>query len=187
MKSSKPLSTRFHLDNFTRVERLLLAGLIAAIAWGSVGVGRESRWGRGETETRPTDLYRQLRGSLPDEEALLVLSAKSSGSEIVPAPLRAEPPGRVRPSQSRPGKGEKVEVSEDGWVFFPLTCPDRVDINRAGLEELMTLPGVGPVIARRMLDYRRKHGGFGSKKTLLKVKGIGGKKYERLKERITVY
>lgn len=161
--------------------------MIAAIAWGSVGVGRESRWGRGETGVRPEDLYRQLRDSLPDEEALLVLSAKSSGSEVVPAPLGFISPDRIRLSPPRTGEREKVGVSEDGWVFFPLTCPDRVDINRAGLEELMTLPGIGPVIARRMMDYRRKCGGFGSKKALMKIRGIGEKKYARLKERVSVY
>jgi len=55
-----------------------------------------------------------------------------------------------------------------------------VDLNRATKQELMTLPGVGEVIAERILVYREEHGAFAAVKDLLKVKGIGKKKLERI-------
>ena len=48
-----------------------------------------------------------------------------------------------------------------------------VDINTAGLEELMTLPGIGEVRARAILDYRAEHGPFRYPEDLIRVDGIG--------------
>lgn len=48
-----------------------------------------------------------------------------------------------------------------------------VDINAAGLEELQTLPGIGPVLAQRIMDYRRENGPFESFSELSNVEGIG--------------
>ena len=52
--------------------------------------------------------------------------------------------------------------------------------------QLQTLPGVGPVLAQRILDYREQHGGFGSVADLRKVTGIGDARYNELKDRVTV-
>ncbi len=60
-----------------------------------------------------------------------------------------------------------------------------VDINRAGAEELRTLPGVGPAIAERIL-IRRRERRFESVDDLLDVKGIGPTTLERLRSRTTV-
>lgn len=58
----------------------------------------------------------------------------------------------------------------------------RVDINRAGLEELQELPGVGPAIAERILA-RRLQRRFGSVDDLIEVRGIGPATVERLRSR----
>ena len=50
---------------------------------------------------------------------------------------------------------------------------DAVDVNTAGLEELMTLPGIGEVRAQAILDYRAEHGPFRYPEELIRVKGIG--------------
>lgn len=52
---------------------------------------------------------------------------------------------------------------------------DRVSLNQATLEQLESLPGVGPVTAQKILDYRTAHGAFGSIDELLDVDGIGEK------------
>lgn len=61
-----------------------------------------------------------------------------------------------------------------------------MNINTAGVDELDELPGIGPVIARRIVDYRTEHGRFASPEELLEVKSIGRKKFERLKLYIRV-
>ncbi|MEU4626092.1 ComEA family DNA-binding protein [Actinoplanes sp. NPDC023801] len=61
-----------------------------------------------------------------------------------------------------------------------------VNLNTATLAELDTLPGVGPVLAQRILDARDAQGGFRGISDLRKVEGIGDSRYEQLKELVTV-
>lgn len=60
-----------------------------------------------------------------------------------------------------------------------------VDVNTAGLEELMTLPGIGEVRAQAILDYRAEHGPFRCPEDLIQVKGIGGGILSGILEQIT--
>lgn len=64
--------------------------------------------------------------------------------------------------------------------------PAIVNINRASKAELMTLPGIGEVYAGRILEHRRQHGAFSSVNDLLKVKGIGKKKLQKLRPFVRV-
>jgi competence protein ComEA len=61
-----------------------------------------------------------------------------------------------------------------------------INLNTATLAELDTLPGVGPVLAQRILDARDARGGFRGVSDLRKVDGIGESRYEQLKELVTV-
>ena len=61
-----------------------------------------------------------------------------------------------------------------------------VDLNTATLEQLDGLPGVGPVLAQRILDWRAEHGRFASVDQLAEVPGIGEAKLEQLRDRVTV-
>jgi len=61
-----------------------------------------------------------------------------------------------------------------------------VNINYAGKRELESLPGIGPIIAQSIIDYRTECGLFKNKEDLKKVNGIGEKKYEKIKELIRV-
>ena len=62
----------------------------------------------------------------------------------------------------------------------------KIDINRAEQWLLEALPGIGEVVARRIIDYRTNHGSFANTLGLLEVDGIGTSIYERIKEYITV-
>lgn len=57
-----------------------------------------------------------------------------------------------------------------------------VDINTADAETLQLLPGIGPVIAERIVAYREGHGSFRSTDHLKKVSGIGEKTYEKIED-----
>ena len=59
-----------------------------------------------------------------------------------------------------------------------------VNINTAGEKELDSLPGIGPAMAKRIIEYREKEGGFQSLEDLRKVKGIGEAKFNKLKDKI---
>jgi competence protein ComEA len=56
----------------------------------------------------------------------------------------------------------------------------KVNINSATVEQLGTLPGVGPKLAARIVEYRQKTGAFKSAQELMNVKGIGEKNLEKL-------
>jgi competence protein ComEA len=61
-----------------------------------------------------------------------------------------------------------------------------VNLNTATLDQLQTLPGVGPVLAQHVLDWRSQHGSFTSVAQLNDVTGIGDVKFAALKSLVTV-
>lgn len=61
-----------------------------------------------------------------------------------------------------------------------------VDLNTADMDTLMTLPGIGPVLAGRILEYRQTHGSFTQIDDLLEIDGIGQKRLEAIREYITI-
>jgi len=63
---------------------------------------------------------------------------------------------------------------------------NRLDINAAGSRELESLPGIGPVLARRIVEFRDKNPPFRRVEEILIVRGIGRRKFEALRDRIRV-
>jgi competence protein ComEA len=61
-----------------------------------------------------------------------------------------------------------------------------LDLNTATLEQLDALPGVGPVMAQRILDHRAQHGRFSSLEELAEVPGIGEKRLADLREQLRI-
>lgn len=62
----------------------------------------------------------------------------------------------------------------------------KVNLNRASADELQVLPGIGPVLAQRMVDWRKAHGRYRTVDDLQEVKGIGKKRLEQLRPLVTV-
>jgi competence protein ComEA len=62
----------------------------------------------------------------------------------------------------------------------------RVDLNRATVEELVELPGIGEQVAKRIVDYREKNGPFETLEELMNVRGIGEKSYLKLERYLTL-
>jgi comEA protein len=62
----------------------------------------------------------------------------------------------------------------------------KINLNQATSSELELLPGLGPKLSQRIVEYRRTNGEFQKLKDLMKVPGIGPKTWEQIKEYITV-
>lgn len=61
----------------------------------------------------------------------------------------------------------------------------KVNINEAGIGELMTIKGIGRKLAERIIDYRDKKGSFSSAGGIRSVKGVGEALFEKIKDDIT--
>ena len=71
-------------------------------------------------------------------------------------------------------------------AFSSAAAMAAVNLNTATKEELVALPGIGPAKAQAILDYRAAHGAFKSIEEVKDVKGIGAKRFEKLKSELTV-
>ena len=89
----------------------------------------------------------------------------------VPAAMQTLPPQTTCPEPTTP---ETVAVT------FP------IDINRADAEQLTALPGIGEVLAGRIVAYREENGSFLSTQELQNVEGIGEKRLDAILDLITV-
>ncbi|WP_281449267.1 helix-hairpin-helix domain-containing protein [Paenarthrobacter nitroguajacolicus] len=97
-------------------------------------------------------------------------------------PVAGEAPLPAEPSTAGAGAGS----ASTGGTSGPAAAGAKVNINTASLEELGTLPRIGPVTAQRILDWRKEHGAFTSVDELDAVDGIGPKLMESLKDLVTV-
>lgn len=92
--------------------------------------------------------------------------------------------------------GDRVFVPRKGQVPPPVVAPvgategatpsGPVNLNTATIEQLDTLPGVGPTTAQAIIAWRQQHGAFRSVQDLLEVRGIGPAKLESLRDQVTV-
>ena len=87
--------------------------------------------------------------------------------------------------------GEQVVVMAAGAQSGSATAQTSaqaalISLNRASQLELEALPGVGPTLAGRMIDWRTANGGFKKKEDLLKVSGIGSKMFDGMKHLVTL-
>ncbi|MDQ7010675.1 MAG: helix-hairpin-helix domain-containing protein [Mariprofundaceae bacterium] len=69
---------------------------------------------------------------------------------------------------------------------MPAQADDKVNINTATVEQLQQVRGIGPKTAAAIVEYRKEHGAFSDVDDLLKVKGIGEKKLEKIRDDLTI-
>jgi competence protein ComEA len=62
----------------------------------------------------------------------------------------------------------------------------KINLNTASVEQLQSLPGVGPALAARIVEHRQKSGAFRTTQELMNVKGIGEKNLARIEQWLTV-
>lgn len=75
-----------------------------------------------------------------------------------------------------------------GLMLAPglVVAVEKVNINTADKEALSSLPGIGPSIADRIVQYREENGPFKNKDEITKVKGIGDKTFQKIRDLIVL-
>ena len=132
-----------------------------------VGAVRSPGLYRLERGKRVADAVERAGGATPKADlALINLAALVSDGQQVVVPARPPPSA---------GSG-------DGGAATAGAAAGPVHLNSATVEELDALPGVGPVTAQKIVDYREKHGAFASVRELDAVPGIGPARLEQLSE-----
>ena len=126
---------------------------------------------------RVADAIRGAGGVLPgtDTSGLSLARKVSDGEQI----LVTGQPGPAPAPSSAPNTSETASASPSGSGGAP-AAGGPLDLNAATQEQLEELPGVGPVLAQRILAYRTEHNGFTSVDQLAEVKGLGGKTGQEL-------
>ncbi|MFD8072134.1 ComEA family DNA-binding protein [Streptomyces sp. NPDC059718] len=116
--------------------------------------------------SRVADAVDAAGGALPgtDTSALNLARLLADGEQIVV--------GRPAPQPAAGGEGTAA-------------ASGPVSLSAATAEQLDALPGVGPVLARHIIDYRGRHGGFTSVEQLRDVNGIGDRRFSDLKPLVT--
>ncbi|WNM37155.1 ComEA family DNA-binding protein [Micromonospora halotolerans] len=128
---------------------------------------------------RVADAIEAAGGALPGVDvALLNPARKVADGELILVGVAAPPGQAAAPGTAAGGGGPAAGGAAPG--------SGPVNLNTATLAQLDALPGVGPVLAQRILDHRDQHGGFRSVSDLRQVDGIGDARYEQLKDLVTV-
>lgn len=96
--------------------------------------------------------------------------------------------GKINLAQ-RVADGMHVQVPivvTPGSVVNGAMASDKISINRASVQELDKLPGIGPALAQRIVDYRQANGEFKAITDLKNVSGIGENKFKQLQDKISL-
>ena len=149
-----------HRFGFTRNETAVVLFLSAVIITGTVLT--EVRY----SGARPVE---DVREAYRSADSVFTLHAQAQPKQTE-ALAKAEHPAQA---MSKP----KTKSGSPSGV---------IDLNAATEAQLTTLPGIGPVTAKKILAYRQEHGSFQRSEDLMKVKSIGPRKYERIREFITI-
>ncbi len=121
----------------------------------------------GFREDADTDWCNQAR-QIADQEQIVIYTAEETAAMKEQGQVSADAPA---------ANASGVSESTDG---------DKVNLNTASLEQLMSLPGIGASRAQAILEYRESQGGFASIEEVMQIGGIKSALFEKMKDRITV-
>lgn len=171
------------------------------------GSRKEKNIETGSDESRATNDASQIDAGRPDSEAKITVDI--SGQVAIPGVYTLEAGARLADLCEAAGgltssadldainragiltDGQKVYIPEQGENLSTSpsdagVAPGLVNINTANIDELQRIPGVGPVTASRIIEYRDEYGGFGKIEDIKNVSGIGEKTFLKMKPAICV-
>ncbi|WP_307849756.1 ComEA family DNA-binding protein [Qaidamihabitans albus] len=130
-------------------------------------------------DARVADAVREAGGAVPGADLATINLARrlTDGEQLyvgVPVPPEMRAPGAVPGVAVDPASGPAADAA------------GAIDLNSAGEQELETLPGIGEVTAQRIVEWRTRHGRFAAVEQLREVDGIGDKRFERVREHVSV-
>lgn len=102
------------------------------------------------------------------------------GQNRSPAPVTISVPAYMMTTPPETTIPQMTESLPEPTISFP------IDLNLADEEDLAHLPGIGEVLARRIIAYRSEHGNFSSVEEILNVEGIGKKRFEDIYNLISI-
>ena len=115
---------------------------------------------------------------------LTVCSFVFVGAALCAFPVLANAQAQAKPELGDPARVQKEADKEKPET--PASAKAAINLNSASVDQLEKLPGVGPKMAELIVEYRQKNGGFKKIEDLMNVKGIGEKKFLKLKPLVTV-
>ena len=118
------------------------------------------------------------------ETVTVQVSSQPQETQESPAPLETQTP--EAPQETQEEAPLELEEAEQQTQLPAPTEEAPLNLNTATQAELELLPGIGPVLAQAILDYRDSFGGFSAKEQLKEVSGIGEKRYAAVEALITV-
>lgn len=118
-----------------------------------------------------------------DLDAINLAGKVRDGQQIL-VPRRGQPPNPSTAAAGGPGQASGAPGSGVGPAPGASGESAAVELNSATAAQLDTLPGIGPVLAQRIVDHRSERGRFRSVDELQQVEGIGPKKFAQLRSRV---
>jgi competence ComEA-like helix-hairpin-helix protein len=133
---------------------------------------------------------REWRAGFPEAAARLEsFDRVEPGAALEPTPLAgpARPPRSARPPRvsAVPGAPERAGLDRAAKAAPEPADPRPLDLNEASAEQLARLPGVGPGLARRIVEERQRRGRFEGPEGLRSVLGLGPRKLAALRDLVT--
>lgn len=117
---------------------------------------------------------------------LLLLAALGAGWDLTHLRAVAAPELGPEPGPAAAAAGGGLATPPAAGAPSPAAAPSGpIDLNRATASQLDALPGIGPVLAGRIVEQRARQGAFRSVDELLAVRGIGPRLFERLRPLVT--
>jgi competence protein ComEA len=134
--------------------------------------------------SRVNDALAAAGGIAPEGDAtLLNLAAPLHDGERIWVPAQTTPTPTMPVLPTETNRTQKPTATP---TLVPPSPQHPLNINTASLQELQTLPGIGPTRAQQIIDYRQANGLFMAPEDLMKIPGIGTGTFAKLKDLITV-